>query len=147
MSYKSVLAKSVNPELLVPLALAGMFAVAAAAFAAVMLPLPAAAEAMGTFTANNSVQPGGIHPVPGQTTGGNGLVEAKFAVDFAPPSPRPIVPPGTVFPAGFTDVQTWNTRSNVGVCSAGGAGSGRALLHSRPDSPHQLPRAADQLCD
>src|SRR3954469_6931590 len=82
MSYKSVLAKSVNPELLVPLALAGMFAVAAAAFAAVMLPLPAAAEAMGTFTANNSVQPGGIHPVPGQTTGGNGLVEAKFAVDF-----------------------------------------------------------------
>src|SRR5690349_6706891 len=27
-----------------------------------------------TFTASNSVQPGGIHPVPGQTTGGNGQV-------------------------------------------------------------------------
>src|SRR5437588_5817772 len=27
-----------------------------------------------TFTANNSVKPGGIHPMPGQTTGGNGPV-------------------------------------------------------------------------
>ena len=28
----------------------------------------------GTFTASNSVQPGGIHPTPGQTTLGNGPV-------------------------------------------------------------------------
>src|SRR4051794_33246766 len=52
MSYKSVLAKSANAELLVPLALAGMFAVAATAFAAVMLPLPAAADPFSFSTGN-----------------------------------------------------------------------------------------------
>jgi hypothetical protein len=89
-----------------------------------------------TFTANNSVQPGGIHPKPGQTTGGNRPVtgqETVISVKFATPfdlaagqyffvpqvelatagdflwlsAPRPIVPPGTPFPPGFTDLQSW----------------------------------------
>jgi len=37
------------------------------------------------FTAQNSVQPGGIHPMPGQTTGGDGMVtgkEVQFTVAF-----------------------------------------------------------------
>ena len=90
---------------------------------------------MGTFTASNSVQPGGIHPTPGQTTGGNGFVtgiEVVFTITFTNPfvlpadhyffipqvevtggqflwlsAPRPIVPPGTPFPPGFTDLQSW----------------------------------------
>lgn len=92
---------------------------------------------LGTFSANNSVQPGGIHPKPGQTTGGNGPItgqEVQFNVTFSTPfdlpqdhyffvpqveivepggnffwlsAPRPIVPPGTPFPAGFTDLQAW----------------------------------------
>jgi hypothetical protein len=92
---------------------------------------------LGNFTANNSVRPGGIHPMPGQTTGGNGSVsglEVQFSVNFTTPfdllaghyffvpqvedtdpagdffwlsAPRPIVPPGTPFPAGFTDLQSW----------------------------------------
>jgi hypothetical protein len=43
---------------------------------------------MGPFTANNSVQPGGIHPMPNQTTGGNGPVtgsEVQFSVNFTTP--------------------------------------------------------------
>ena len=94
-------------------------------------------SALGNFTANNSVQPGGIHPMPNQTTGGNGSVtglEVQFSVNFTTPfdllaghyffvpqvevtdpagdffwlsAPRPIVPPGTPFPAGFTDLQSW----------------------------------------
>jgi hypothetical protein len=88
-----------------------------------------------TFTASNSVTPGGINPKPGQTTGGNGAVtgqEVQFNLTFLTPfelaaghyffvpqvetttgfflwlsAPRPIVPPGTAFPAGFTDLQGW----------------------------------------
>ena len=92
---------------------------------------------LGAFSANNSVQPGGIHPQPGQTTGGNGPIsgtEVQFDVTFGTPfnlpadhyffvpqveivepngdffwlsAPRPIVPPGTPFPTGFTDLQAW----------------------------------------
>ena len=92
---------------------------------------------LGPFTANNSIQPGGIHAKPGQTTGGDGAVtgeEVEFDVSFATPfdlpaghyffvpqveitdpagdffwlsAPRPIVPPGTPFPPGFTDLQAW----------------------------------------
>jgi hypothetical protein len=92
---------------------------------------------LGSFSASNSVQPGGIHPTPNQTTGGNGPVnglEVQFSVNFTTPfdllaghyffvpqvevttaagdflwlsAPRPIVPPGTPFPAGFTDLQSW----------------------------------------
>jgi hypothetical protein len=92
---------------------------------------------LGSFTAANSVQPGGIHPKPAQTTGGNGPLtgeEVQFNVTFATPfdlpadhyffvpqveitdatgnffwlsAPRPIVAPGTPFPAGSTDLQAW----------------------------------------
>ncbi len=85
-----------------------------------------------SFTAANSVKPGGIHPIPNQTTGGNGAVsgeEVQFNVQFTQPfdlpadhyffvpqvqldsgdffwlsAPRPIVPPGTPF---ATDLQSW----------------------------------------
>lgn len=42
----------------------------------------------GTFTALNSIQPGGIHPAPGQTTGGNGPItgeEVQIDVTFTSP--------------------------------------------------------------
>ena len=86
-----------------------------------------------SFSAANSVQPGGIHPIPNQTTGGNGAVtgeEVRFDVAFATPfdlpadhyffipqvalsgtgdflwlsSVRPIVAPGTPF---TPDLQAW----------------------------------------
>jgi len=94
-----------------------------------------ATATLGDFTANNSVQPGGIHPKPGQKTGGNGSVtgtEVQFTVNFTTPfvlppdhyffvpqvevtggeflwlsAPKPIVPPGTPFPLGFNDLQSW----------------------------------------
>jgi hypothetical protein len=97
-----------------------------------------------TFTANNSVKPGGIHPMPNQTTGGNGSVtgqETLISVNFSTPfnlpadhyffvpqvelsngdffwlsAPRPIIPPGTPFPPGFTDLQSWTRDdSNGGI--------------------------------
>jgi hypothetical protein len=85
-----------------------------------------------TFTAGNSVQPGGIHPSPNQTTGGGGPVtgeELEIAVTLANPfvlpaghyffvpqvllsggdflwlsAPKPIAPPGTPF---VPDLQSW----------------------------------------
>jgi hypothetical protein len=90
-----------------------------------------------SFTAQNAVLPGGIHPSPNQTTGGLGFAvtgrEVQISVTFTSPftlpadqyffvpqvslssgdtflwlsAPRPIVPPGTAFPSGFTDLQTW----------------------------------------
>jgi hypothetical protein len=90
---------------------------------------------MGSFTVNNSLLPGGIHPKPNQTTGGNGSVtgtEVQFTVNLTNPfllpadhyffvpqvgvsggdflwlsAPRPIVPPGTPFSPGLTDLQSW----------------------------------------
>jgi hypothetical protein len=87
-----------------------------------------------SFTAANSVV-NGIHPIPGQFTGGEGPVtgqEVQFNVLFTTPvvlpadhyffrpevglsngdflwlsAPKPIVPPGTSFPPGSTDLQTW----------------------------------------
>jgi hypothetical protein len=87
-----------------------------------------------SFTAANSVL-NGIHPSPGFHTGGDGSVtgqEVQFNVVFSTPfslpadhyffvpqvqlsdgefywlsAPKPIVPPGTPFPAGFTDLQEW----------------------------------------
>jgi hypothetical protein len=46
----------------------------------------------GTFTASNSIQSGGIHPLPNQTTGGNGPVtgtEVLFTVTFSDPFDLP----------------------------------------------------------
>jgi hypothetical protein len=87
-----------------------------------------------TFTTNNSVQPGGVHSVPNQTTGGNGPLtgkEVKFDVTFGTgfdllaghyffvpqveiiggsgefywlSASKPIVSPGTPF---IPDLQTW----------------------------------------
>jgi hypothetical protein len=45
-----------------------------------------------TFTAMNSVQPGGIHPMPNQTTMGNGPLtgqEVQFNVTFTTPFDLP----------------------------------------------------------
>jgi hypothetical protein len=105
------------------------------------------------FSAGNSVTPGGIHPLPGIFTGGNGPVrgeEVQFTVTFADPfllaadhfffvpqvelndapgpaaapapdfgflwlsAPKPIVAPGTPFPPGFTDLQSWTRDDNEG---------------------------------
>ena len=96
-----------------------------------------------TFTANNSVQPGGIHPQPNQTTMGNGPVtgaEGQFDVTFTtrivlPPghyffvpqvsltnggnfmwlsASRPISGAGTTpFPTGVTDLQEWTRDANL----------------------------------
>src|SRR3984893_6368811 len=88
-----------------------------------------------SFTAKNSVMPGGIHPLTNVFTGGNGPVtgqETQISVSFTTPfdlsadhyffvpqvqlsngdffwlsAPRPIAPPGTPFPPGFTDLQSW----------------------------------------
>jgi hypothetical protein len=90
------------------------------------------------LTALNSVQPGGIHPLPGVTTGGDGPIagqEVEFDVTFTTPfslSPdhfffvpqvqvsggeflwlsgtRPLVP--SPFPPGITDLQSW-TRDEI----------------------------------
>jgi hypothetical protein len=87
-----------------------------------------------SFTANNSVI-NGINPSPNQFTGGEGPVtgqEDQFNVTFTTPivldaghyffvpvvsvtggqflwlsAPKPIVPPGTPFPAGASDLQAW----------------------------------------
>jgi hypothetical protein len=88
-----------------------------------------------SFTANNSVQPGGIKLNTTLIPAGDGQVtgeEVQFNVTFTDPfslpsdhyffvpqveldsgtflwlsAPRPIVPPGTAFPTGFTDLQSW----------------------------------------
>jgi hypothetical protein len=87
-----------------------------------------------SFTAANSVI-NGIHASPNQFTGGEGPVtgeEVQLNLTFTTPidlgadhyffrpevllangdflwlsAPRPIVPPGTPFPPGFTDLQAW----------------------------------------
>jgi hypothetical protein len=98
------------------------------------LKFTAATAPGGTFRANNSVL-NGINKKPNQFTGGEGPVtgkEVSFDVTFTTPfdlpadhyffvpqvlltsgdffwlsAPKPIVPPGTPFPTGFTDLQTW----------------------------------------
>ena len=91
------------------------------------------------FTAANSVQPGGIHPLPNVTTGGDGAVsgqEVRFDVAFTTPislpagqfffvpqvelptgnevlwlsAPRPIVAPGTPF---VGDLQAWTRDASL----------------------------------
>lgn len=92
-----------------------------------------AAVVAGSFTVQNSVTPGGIHPIPGQTTGGNGPQtgeEVLFQVNLLDPfilpadhyffvpqvqllgggdflwlsAPKPIVVPGMAF---MPDLQSW----------------------------------------
>jgi hypothetical protein len=94
-----------------------------------------------TFTANNSVQPGGIHPKPNQNTGGDGPVsgeEVQFDLSFIHglllpanhyffvpqvevtdadgnffwlSAPKPIVDPGTPF---VPDLQSWTRDDSDG---------------------------------
>jgi PEP-CTERM motif len=87
------------------------------------------------FSAANSVQPGGIHPIPGFHTSGDGSVtgdEVQFDVTFTDPlllpadhyffvpqvqldsgdflwlsAAKPIDASGTPFPSGFPDLQSW----------------------------------------
>ena len=89
---------------------------------------------LGALSVGNSLQPGGIHPLPNQTTGGDGAVsgrEVQFDVSFLSDllldpdhyffipqvtlagagddflwlsAPKPIVPPGTDF---APDLQGW----------------------------------------
>lgn len=96
-----------------------------------------------SFTAANSVLAGGIHPSPNQLTGGQGPVTGQrvqfnvlFTVPFSLPpdhyffvpqveltgttgdflwlsSIRPIVAPGTPFPPGLTDLQSWTRDQNL----------------------------------
>jgi hypothetical protein len=93
-----------------------------------------------SFSALNSVV-NGINPSPGFFTGGEGPVtgvEEQFNISFTTPllldagqyffvpvvqvtggdflwlsAPRPIVSPGTPFPAGFTDLQAWIRNENL----------------------------------
>lgn len=93
-----------------------------------------------SFTAANSVI-NGINPIPNQATLGEGPVtgqEVECAVTFTTPfalpadryffvpqvavtggnflwlsAPRPIVSPGTPFPAGFADLQSWIRNANL----------------------------------
>jgi len=93
-----------------------------------------------SFTAANSVL-NGIHPIPGFHTGGEGPVtgqQVSFNVSFTTPftlpadhyffvpqvqlssgdffwlsAARPIVPPGTPFPLGVTDLQSWIRNSDL----------------------------------
>jgi hypothetical protein len=95
-----------------------------------------------SFTAANSVL-NGINPIPNQTTSGEGPVtgqEVQFDVAFTTPfdlsadhyffipqvlltsasdefywlsAPKPIVPPGTPFPPGETDLQSWIRNENL----------------------------------
>jgi hypothetical protein len=94
----------------------------------------------GTFTVLNSVQPGGIHPSPNQTTGGDGPItgqEVEFDVSFTTPfdlpadhyffvpqveltngdefywlsAPKPISGSGTTPFA--PDLQTWTRDANL----------------------------------
>jgi hypothetical protein len=93
-----------------------------------------------TLSVSNSVDMG-IHPKPTQLTGGEGPVvgeEVGFNVNFDPPislpagqyffvpqvllssghflwlsAPKPIAPPGTPFPMGFTDLQAWIRNSGL----------------------------------
>jgi hypothetical protein len=99
-----------------------------------------AATLSGSFTAANSVI-NGVNPSPSQFTGGEGAmsgIEDEFTVNFTTPimlgpghyyfvpqvqvtggdflwlsAPRPIVPPGTPFPLGATDLQAWIRNENL----------------------------------
>jgi hypothetical protein len=115
-----------------------------------------------SFTSDNSVAPGGIHPLPNIQTHGNGPVtgeQVQFSVNFTDAftlpadhyffvpqvqldngdffwlsAPKPIVPPGTQFPPGFTDLQSWTRDDSDG-------GIAPDWLLSAPTSSERTPTA------
>jgi PEP-CTERM motif len=111
-----------------------------------------------SFTAANSVQSGGIHPMPNQFTGGNGPVtgeEVEFDVTFTTPfslgpdhvffrpevdlgnagdflwlsAPKPIVSPGTPFAA---DLQSWTRNDGLGALAPDWLRIGTDITHQGP---------------
>jgi hypothetical protein len=112
------------------------------------------------FTALNSVV-NGINPLPSQFTGGEGAVtgqEVRFNVTFNTPfllgpdhvffrpevdlgnsgdflwlsAPKPIVSPGTPFPAGSTDLQTWIRTDGTGGLAPDWERIGTDVTHQGP---------------
>jgi hypothetical protein len=112
------------------------------------------------FTAANSVV-NGIHAQPNQFTGGEGAVtgvEVQFNITFNTPfvlgpdhvffrpevdlgsagdflwlsAPKPIVPPGTGFPPGSTDLQTWIRNDGPGALAPDWSRVGTDITHQGP---------------
>jgi hypothetical protein len=112
------------------------------------------------FTASNSVV-NGINPLPNQFTGGEGPVtgeEVRFNVTFTAPftvgadhiffrpevdlgtagdflwlsAPKPIVAPGTPFPAGATDLQSWIRNDGPGALAPDWERIGTDVTHQGP---------------
>jgi hypothetical protein len=130
-----------------------------------------------TFTVSNSVL-NGINPAPNQLTGGEGSVtgqEVLFTFNFANPvflpadhyffvpqvplasagnflwlsASRPIVPPGTPFPGGSTDLQAWIRNadldpdwSRVGTDIVGGGSTFNMAFEIRGDAVTAVPEPA-----
>jgi hypothetical protein len=120
----------------------------------------AAIVLQSNFAAANSVLPGGIHPLPGIFTGGNNAVtgqETQITVNFTTPfdlpadhyffvpqvelsngdflwlsAPRPIVPPGTPFPLGSTDLQSWTRDESTGGIDPDWLRIGTDITHQGP---------------
>jgi hypothetical protein len=113
-----------------------------------------------SFTAQNSVI-NGIPAKPNQFTGGEGPVtgiEVRFNVTFNTPfslgpdhvffrpevdlgnagdflwlsAPKPIVPPGTPFPSGTTDLQTWIRTDGPGALAPDWERIGTDVTHQGP---------------
>jgi hypothetical protein len=115
---------------------------------------------IGGFAANNSVQPGGIHPQPDIFTTGDGAVsgiETEFTITFAMPltlpadhyffvpqvqlsdgdflwlsAAKPIDAPGTPFPPGFTDLQSWTRDDSEGGIAPDWLRIGTYITHQGP---------------
>jgi len=120
----------------------------------------AAIVLQSSFTSNNSVTPGGIHPLPNIFTGGNGPVtgqETLISLNFSSPfnlsagqyffvpqvelsngdffwlsAARPILPPGTPFPPGFTDLQSWTRDDSNGGIEPDWLRIGTDITHQGP---------------
>jgi hypothetical protein len=113
-----------------------------------------------SFHAANSVV-NGINTAPNQFTGGEGPVtgvEVQFNITFNTPfslgpdhvffrpevdlgsagdflwlsAPRPIVPPGTPFPPGFTDLQSWIRNDGPGALAPDCSRIGTDITHQGP---------------